>query len=358
MKGDMLPHMATDTYRTWILENRPTGTPTRENFELVKRPIPDPKTDEVVVQTQYMSVDPYMRGRMRDSQAHTETWPVGEPMRARVVGDVVASENDEFSVGDTVIGKLEWGEYTVAKGSNLERIEYDDIPISTALHVLGSPGRTAFVGLVEVGHVKPGDTVIVSAAGGAVGSIAGQIARLSGCRVVGITGGEEKAVWLTDELDFDAAINYRATDDLSEAIGTSCPDGVDLYFENVGGEISDAVFAHLNHFSRVPVCGKISLYNQDEDSAESILTTAGTAQATGPRRMEQRTRTRTEGFIVSDYEHLYEYAENRLRRWVREGEISYRETITNGIEQAPDAFLGLFDGENIGKQLVKMGTDA
>jgi NADPH-dependent curcumin reductase CurA len=354
MEHELQPYMTNDTYRAWILKSRPTGKPSHGNFELVERPIPDPEEDEVLVRARYMSVDPYMRGRMRDSQAHTETWPVGEPMRARIVGDVVTSEYDGLSAGDTVFGKLEWGEYALAKGSELRRIDYDDIPVSTALHVLGSPGRTAFVGLVEVGRVKPGDTVVVSAAGGAVGSVAGQIARISGCRVVGITGRDKKVDWITDELGFDAGINYRSSDNLSEAVGAACPRGVDLYFENVGGEVSDAVMSHLNDFSRVPVCGKISLYNQDGASGESFL--AGGNRAMAPRRMEQRTRTRTEGFIISDYEHLYEYAEERLRRWVREGKIKYQETVTDGIEQAPDAFLGLFDGENIGKQIVRMDS--
>jgi hypothetical protein len=299
-----------------------------------------------------MSVDPYMRGRMGESQAHSETWPLGEPMRARVVGEVVESNDDDLSAGDTVFGMLDWAEYATARGGDLQRVDFDDVPVSTALHVLGSPGRTAYVGTVEVGHVKPGDTVVVSAAAGAVGSVVGQIAKIAGCRVVGIAGADEKTEWLTDELGFDAAINYDTTDDLRGAVDEACPRGVDLYFENVGGEVSDAVLAHLAQFSRVAVCGKIALYN--EDGANAGYLEGGGEKSRGPRKLDQRTRTRTEGFIISDYEHRFEHITDRLARWVRNGDITYRETVTDGIEGAPDAFLGLFDGVNVGKQLVRM----
>jgi NADPH-dependent curcumin reductase CurA len=206
------------------------------------------------------------------------------------------------------------------------------------------PGRTAYVGTVDVGDVEPGDTVVVSAAAGAVGSVAGQIADLAGARVVGIAGSPEKTDWLTGELGFDAAIDYRAADDLSAAVADACPRGVDCYFENVGGDVSDAVVDHLTDYSRVAVCGKIVLYNAER----------GDEAMRGPRRLHQRTRTRVEGFIVSDHAHRFDHVMRRLRRWVEGGEIAYRETVTDGIENAPEAFMGLFEGENVGKQLVRV----
>jgi NADPH-dependent curcumin reductase CurA len=336
--------MPDESNRQWILTERPTGEPSMENFELREEAIPEPGPNEVLVRTRYLSVDPYMRGRMRDADSYADPWETGDPMRARVVGEVVESNYDNLGAGDLVTGNLYWAEYATISGSALDPVDTGEAPISTALHVLGMPGLTAYVGTIEVGHVKPGDTVVVSGAAGAVGSVVGQIARIAGCRVVGIAGSDEKTGWLTDDLGFDAAVNYRRTEDLSAAIEEACPRGVDLYFENVGGEVSDAVLDHLTDYSRVAVCGKISLYNLEPDDE----------RMTGPRRLYQRTRTRVEGFIVTDYDHLSEKATQRLARWIDDGELRYRETVTEGIENAPEAFLGLFEGENIGKQLVKV----
>lgn len=336
-----------DTSRQWLLAERPDGIPTTADFELEETDVQSPGPGEVLVRTQFMSVDPYMRGRMRDADSYAEPWPVGEPMRARAVGEIVESNYDDLAAGDTVIGNLYWAEYAAVSGESVERVDTGDAPVSTALHVLGMPGRTAYVGTVDVGEVEPGDTVVVSAAAGAVGSVAGQIARIAGCRVVGIAGSDEKVDWLTDDLGFDAGINYDTADDLSGAVGAACPRGVDLYFENVGGAVSDAVLDHLTEFSRVAVCGKIALYNADP--GDEIMQ--------GRRRFYQRTKTRVEGFIVSDHAHRFPLIENRLRRWVEDGEIRYRETVTEGIENAPAAFLGLFEGRNVGKQLVAVGAD-
>ena len=336
--------MSADTNREWILASRPEGEPTDENFELVEGPIPEPGPGEVVVRTLFMSVDPYMRGRMREGRSYADSWGVGEVMRARCAGEVVESNHDDYAPGDVVAGNLFWAEYAAVDGDDLEPVDPDRAPISTALGVLGMTGVSAYVGMLEVARPKPGDTVVVSGAAGAVGSVAGQLARLAGCRVVGIAGGPEKVDWLTGDLGFDAGIDYRAADDLSAAVGDACPRGVDVYFENVGGEVSDAVLDHLAQYSRVAVCGKISLYNAEDD-----------AVPTGPRRMYQRTRTRVEGFIVSDWDHRFEEARDRLGRWVREDEVRYRETVTEGFENAPAAFLGLFEGVNVGKQLVAVG---
>jgi NADPH-dependent curcumin reductase CurA len=336
--------MTPDTNRRWLLAERPSGAPSIDNFELGEADVREPRHGEVLVRTRVMSVDPYMRGRMRDADSYADPWAVGDPMRARAVGDVVESEHEDFEPGDTVMGNLYWAEYATVDGHALDPVDTGTAPVSTALHVLGMPGRTAYVGTVDVGEVEPGDTVVVSAAAGAVGSVVGQIARIGGCRVVGIAGSDRKIDWITDDLGFDAGINYRTTDDLHAAVADACPRGVDLYFENVGGDVSDAVLDHLNEFSRVAVCGKISLYNAEPDDPAWD----------GPRRMYQRTKTKEEGFIVSDFAHRFPHAMDRLRRWVENEEIRYRESVSEGIESAPEAFLGLFEGENIGKQLVRL----
>ncbi len=329
--------------RQWQLASRPVGEPTMENFELVTVDRPEPGHGEVLVKTLYQSVDPYMRGRMRDAESYAEPWDVGDPMKAGVVGEVIESEADEFDAGDVVTGDLLWAEHAVADADELQRVNPELGPISTALGVLGMPGVTAYWGLLDVGDPNPGDTVVVSAAAGAVGSVVGQLARINGARVVGTAGSDEKTDWLTEELGFDAAINYKTTDDLSSAVDEACPDGIDVYFDNVGGPITDAVWPRLNEHARVAVCGQISLYNE-------------TSVPTGPRKLAQliQTRAKVEGLLVSDYENRWGEALERLSKFVRNDEIRYRENVVEGFENAPDAFLGLFEGENIGKQLVKV----
>ncbi len=333
-----------DTNRQWLLADRPEGTPTMEAFELVENEIPEPDNDEVLVRTRYLSVDPYMRGRMRDSDSYAEPWSVGEPMKAGVVGEVVRSHHPNFEAGDIVSGDLHWAEYATAPGHRLVPVDPEISPISTALGVLGMPGRTAYFGTLDVADVRPGDTVLVSAAAGAVGSVVGQIAKLSGCHVVGIAGSDRKLAFVTDECGMDAGINYNS-DEVSAAIAETCPDGVDVYFDNVGGEITDAAFGHLSVGARVAVCGQIALYNK-----ESI--------PTGPRKLGTliTKRASVEGFLVSDFDHRREEATDRLGRWVSANDIVYRESVTSGLENAPEAFLSLFEGANIGKQLVSVDT--
>ncbi|MDY6817109.1 MAG: NADP-dependent oxidoreductase [Halobacteriales archaeon] len=332
--------MSSEQYRRWILASRPDGKPTVDDFELETAPIPEPHHDELLVRTLYMSVDPYMRGRMRDSESYAEPWSVGDVMSAGVVGEVIESKHDAYDVGDIVTDRGEWGEYSLLDGDAVMPVDPDHAPISTALGVLGMPGRTAYFGLLEVGDPSPGETVVVSGAAGAVGSVVGQIAKLGGCEVVGIAGSDGKTAWLTDELGFDAAINY-ATEDVGARLDATCPDGIDLYFDNVGGEITDAVLDRLALRGRVAVCGQIALYNEE-----------GTP--TGPRHLSKliSKRARIEGFLVSDYADRYADANAQLGEWVSSGAIDYRETVTEGLENAPEAFIGLFEGENIGKQLV------
>ncbi|WP_435175024.1 NADP-dependent oxidoreductase [Halorussus sp. AFM4] len=333
-----------ETNRKYLLAKRPEGKPDRDTFDLVEEDVPEPGPGEALVRTLYLSVDPYMRGRMDAGESYAEPWDVGEPLRAGVVGEVVESNGAGFEPGDVVTGNLEWADYATAPGTELRPVDPDLGPVSTALGVLGMPGRTAYFGTREVAEPKAGDTFVVTGAAGAVGSVAGQIAKLSGARVVGFAGSDEKVAFLEEDLGFDAGINYEETDDYRAALDEAAPDGVDSYFDNVGGPITDAVFSKLNVDARVAVCGQISLYNAEE-------------LPTGPRKLGKliETRARVEGFLVGDFAPRFEAATRRLAEWVAADEIRYRETVTEGLEDAPDAFLGLFEGENIGKQLVKVG---
>jgi len=290
-----------------------------------------------------MSVDPYMHGRMRDAESYAEPWAVGDPMKAGVVGEVVESNGAGFEPGDVVTGELHWADYATAPGPELTKVDPDRAPITTYLGVLGMPGNTAYFGVNDVARPRAGDTFVVTGAAGAVGSVAGQIAKLNGARVVGFAGSDAKIEFVEDELGFDAGINYERTDDYRAALAEAAPGDVDAYFDNVGGPITDAVFQHLNVDARVAVCGQISVYN-------------ATDVPTGPRKLATliETRATVEGFLVSDYAQRFREATRQLGAWVQSGEVQYRETVTEGLENAPGVFLGLFEGENVGKQLVKV----
>jgi NADPH-dependent curcumin reductase CurA len=336
-----------DQTREFRLARRPRGLPGDDVFDLVETEVPDPESGQVVVETLYLSVDPYMRDRMREGESYADPWEVGDPLRGGAVARVVASEADNLEAGDVVVGNLYWAEHAVVDAAGLTQVDPSRGPLSAYLGVLGMPGRTAYFGMTQVAEPTPGDTVFVSAAAGAVGSAAGQVAKLAGARVVGTAGSDEKVEWLTDELGYDAAINYKDTDDYMAAIDEVAPEGIDCYFDNVGGPISDAVFTRLNVGASVAVCGQISLYN-----AESV--------PTGPRKLPGliETRATVEGFLIRDFADQFEEATRRLGQWVQTGDIQYRETTFEGLENAPDAFRGLFEGENVGKMVVAVGGEA
>ena len=332
-----------DSNREWVFAERPKGKPDMDSFEMHEHAVPEPQHGELLVRVRYLSVDPYMRGRMRDTDSYAEPWDVGEPLNGAVVGEVVDSKSGDYRAGDLVTGNGAWADFNVLNADSVAPVDPTIADLPAYLGVLGMPGRTAYFGLLEVGNPKPGDTVVVSGAAGAVGSTVGQIAKLNGCQVVGFAGSEEKVDWLTDDLGFDAAINYKDVDDYRMALDEAVPDGIDVYFDNVGGPITDAVFTKLNLDARVAVCGQIAHYN-DEDVP------------TGPRKLPQLipARAKVEGLLVGDYAPRFEQATKQLSTWIASGDITHRETIVDGLENAPDAFLGLFSGDNIGKQVVNV----
>jgi hypothetical protein len=332
-----------NTNRSWYFAERPAGEPDADCFELREADVPEPGDGELLVRVEYLSVDPYMRGRMRDSESYAEPWDVGDVLKGGVVGEVVESNSAQFDEGDFVTGEGTWADYSVLDAGDVAPVDTEVADLPAYLGVLGMPGRTAYFGLLDVGEPNPGDTVVVSGAAGAVGSVVGQIAKLNGCRVVGFAGSDEKTRWLTDELGFDAAINYKTTDDYGAALGDAAPEGVDVYFDNVGGPITDAVFTKLNLDARVAVCGQIAHYND-----ESV--------PTGPRKLPLliAPRAKVQGLLVGDYATRFGEATKQLATWVASGEIAHRESVVEGLENAPDAFLGLFSGDNIGKQVVRV----
>ncbi len=331
--------------RRILLANRPPAEPTLSDFELVESPLPDLADGEVLVRAIYLSIDPYMCGRMRATRSYTAAAQIGEVMVGGIVGVVTASNSDRLHEGDIVEGRLGWQAYAAARADELRRIDPTLATISTALGVLGMPGRTAYFGLLEVGRPQPGETVLVSAASGAVGGVVGQIAKRKGCRTVGIVGSEAKRAYILDELGYDAAINHK-TDDLDAALREACPDGVDVYFDNVGGRVLDAVLDHINLHARIAICGMISEYNLAEPEL-----------ARRPTRTLLTRRARMQGLLVSDYEDRYDEAQAKMAAWVQGGQLKYREDIVEGLENAPAALIRVLRGENFGKQLVKVSED-
>jgi len=331
------------THRRVVLVRRPPGEPAESDFRVEEVPMPEPKHGEVLVKVAYLSLDPYQRGRMREAASYAANVGLGEVMTGGVVGEVVKSNTPRFKEGDIVEESLGWQEYAIGGGARMRKVDPSLAPISTANGVLGMPGMTAYFGLLECGQPKPGETIVVSAASGAVGQIVGQIGRLMGCRVVGIAGGAKKCAFVKDELGFDACLDYKAEKDLDSALRGVCPNGIDVYFDNVGGEISDAVLRNINLFGRVALCGSISQYN-------------ATSPPMGPRLLGTFVgkRVTLRGFIVFDFVERYPIAMRQIGEWIKAGKIKYREDIVQGIDKAPRAFIGMLRGENFGKMLVKM----
>jgi NADPH-dependent curcumin reductase CurA len=325
-----------------LLASRPAGTPTEENFRFVEIPVPELKDGQVLIQTKYISVDPYMRGRMSDSKSYVAPYAVNEVITGGIVGKVVESKSGSFLEGDMVVGELGWQRYCVAKASQIRKINKELAPVTASLGVLGMPGLTAYFGLLDIGQPQEGETVVISGAAGAVGMVVGQIAKIKGCRVVGIAGSAEKLAYLQEELGFDAVINYKE-ENLKTALKVACPSGVDIYFDNVGGTISDYVIRNINKGARIVICGQIALYNLEKADL-------------GPRVQTQLliNSAMMKGFIVSGYTPRFKEGAIQLAKWVAEGKIKYKENIVEGFENIPKAFLGLFTGENLGKQLVKV----
>ena len=334
------------THRQFQLAARPEGYPKDSDFRMVESPVPEPRPGEFLVRIVYLSLDPYMRGRMSDARSYVPPVALGDVMEGGTVGEVVRSSHPGFAVGDIVEGRLGWQEYAVSSGKGVRKVDARVAPISTALGVLGMPGLTAYFGLLEVGQPKAGETVVVSAASGAVGGLVGQIAKLKGCRAVGLAGSDAKVRYITEELGYDAGINYRTTDDLDAALSGACPTGIDVYFDNVGGRITEAVSRHVNMFARFAICGLISQYNLTELEL-----------APRNERFVLVNRVRIQGFLVFDFAARYKEGLAELTEWVQDGRVRYREDIVDGLERAPGALLDLLQGRNFGKMLVRVGPD-
>ncbi len=330
-----------------VLARRPKGAPVLEDFRLEESPLPELIEGQMLLQTLYLSLDPYMRGRMSDGPSYAPPVALNEVMEGGTVSRVAVSRHPDFKVGEFVVGSTGWQSYAISQGQGLTRLDPAMPQPSQALGVLGMPGFTAYMGLLDIGQPKPGETVVVAAATGAVGSVVGQIARIQGCRVVGIAGGAEKCRYAVQELGFDACVDHHDPD-LASRLAEACPTGIDVYFENVGGRVFDAVLPLLNTGARVPVCGLISQYNAE-------------ALPTGPDRTPLLMRTlltkriRMQGFIIfQDYGHRLEEFLQIMPEWLRAGRIKVREDVVEGLEKAPLAFLGLLEGRNFGKLVVRM----
>jgi len=330
------------------LTEYPYGMPTENNFRLVQVHIPEPtKEGEFLVRNIWMSVDPYMRGRMREgSNSYIPPFKLGQPLEGACVGQIITSNNNQFTVGEYVLGMLGWREYWLSNGSDVIKVNPKIAPIQSFLGTFGMTGLTAYVGLLKIGELKEGYTVFVSAASGAVGSVACQIAKTKGCHVIGSAGSEEKVKWLVDQAGIDNAFNYKEVNDISEHLRKICPDKIDIYFDNVGGKHLEAALDNMKTFGRIVLCGMISQYNSRSPlPGPSNLMLAIT------------NRLKLQGFIVRDHYNMLNEFHAAMAKWIGQGNIKWKETVSEGIENAPKAFLGLFKGENFGKMLVKIGPD-
>lgn len=328
---------------TILLNKRPEGTPTKENFKFIQEDPGKPGKGELLLRTKYISVDPYLRGRMNDGPSYIPPFQVGEPIQSLMVAEVIESQHDNFNAGDHVTGMLDWKEEQVASAEGLRKVDPNLAPLSAYLGVLGMTGLTAFFGLQEIGKPESGETLLVSGAAGAVGSTVGQIGKILGLRVVGTAGSDEKINLIKDKFGFDEGINYKTSESLKKAIRSTCPDGIDVYFENVGGELFEAVLSQLNKFARVVVCGAISMYNETE--IPKVL---------DPHPFLIKKSALMQGFTIGDYGDRFPEGIQQLATWLKEGKLTYEETVIEGFENTPQAFLDLFEGKNKGKMVVKV----
>jgi NADPH-dependent curcumin reductase CurA len=341
--------MTTDKNRQVLLAARPRGEPTLEDFKLVETSIPESGPGQMLLRTIYLSLDPYMRGRMNAGPSYAAPVSVGDVMEGSGVCEVVRSNLPQYTTGDIVIARTGWQEYALSDGRGVRKFDPSFGPITCALGVLGGPGLTAYTGLLNIGKPQPGETLVVAAASGAVGSVVGQIARIKSCRVVGIAGGERKCRFVTEELGFDACFDHRQPD-LAERLEAACPNGIDIYFENVVGAVFEAVLPLLNPFARIPVCGLIAHYNATE-------------LPPGPNRVPQLMlsilvkRLTFRGFIVSDFFSQFDEFLRDVSGWLREGRLKDREDITDGLENAPQELIGLLKGENFGKKIIRVSPE-
>ena len=326
-----------------ILKSRPKGSPQLSDFKSIEEKMPEIMQGEVLLKTLFVSVDPYLRGRMSDAESYVPPFELNKPVSSGIVAEVVESKNDNFKKGDFVSNLLEWKEYQVSTGEGLQKLDPSLQPLSVYLGIVGMTGMTAYMGLTKIGKPKAGETIVVSGAAGAVGSVVGQIGKILGCRVIGIAGSDDKVEMLKSKFGFDEAINYNTTKDMNKAIAEAAPNGVDIYFDNVGGSISDAVHRNINQFARVIICGAISLYNATE-------------LPMGPRveGLLIKKSALMQGFIVSDFSDKFAEGAQQLGQWLREGKLTYEETVVEGFDSIPEAFIGLFTGKNTGKMIVKV----
>lgn len=332
------------TYQRVVLASRPSGAVRPENFRLEKVPVPEPGEGQVLVRNHFLSLDPYMRGRMSDAKSYATPQALDEVMLGGTAGEVVASKNPKFSEGDRVVGSLGWQEYALSDGSGLMKVDTSRVPLSAYLGVVGMPGMTAWYGVHKILALKPGETVVVSAAAGAVGGVVGQLAKLAGCRTVGVAGGADKCAHVVRDLGFDACVDYKAAkgvEALSALLKDAAPKGIDGYFDNVGGDVLNAVLAQMNPFSRIALCGFISGYNGEP------------VAITNPAAFLVK-RVKLQGFIISDHLELWPQGLGELGALVAQKKLQYRETVAEGLASAPEAFMGLLQGKNLGKQLVKL----
>lgn len=333
--------------RQILLASRPSGAPTAENFDLVEGELPVAGPGQMLLKTLFLSLDPYMRGRMNDGPSYAEPVAVGGVMTAGTVCEVVESKLEGYSSGDIVLAGSGWQDYALSDGEAVRKLDPSAGPLSYALGVLGMPGFTAYIGLLQIGQPKPGETVVVSAASGAVGSVVGQIAKLKGCRVVGVAGSPEKCAYVAEDLGFDVCLNYKDAD-FAEQLAAACPDGIDIYYENVGGKVFQSVVPLLNTWARIPVCGLIAHYN-------------ATALPEGPdktpllMRNILTKRLTMRGFIIFDHYGDFPAFFSEMSAWIKDGSVRYREDMVEGLEAAPGAFMGLLEGKNFGKLVVKVG---